>query len=234
MKEEVINLYHRGKELYDRGDFDGALDRFERLFEISDGFADARNMAGLIYHERGEHEKAIRCFETALKLNPNYTEVALNLTVICTEMGMYDRARRAYASARKTVPAAGKTLDPFVKGKLANMHADLAGIYHGLGIFEAAIDEYGKALNLRPDFADLRTKLGMVYRDCGEMEKAVAELLEARRLNPSYSPAGINLGIAYYSQGRTDEAKEVWKSVLEKDRNNRLALMYLRLTEKTG
>lgn len=230
MANKVAELYQQGKHHYDKGEKEQAMECFLELFGKSEGFADARNIAGLLYHGRGDFEKAVECFERALKINPNYTEASLNLAVTYNEMGRYKKAKEVYQSAQR---AAGKadSLDPFVKGKLANMHAEIGDVYAGIGFLESAIDEFKKALNMRPDFVDVRTKLGIAYRDRGDLNLAIRELKEAASINPAYAPASVNLGIAYYSDGDIEKAREEWASVIKKHPDNRLARMYLNLTE---
>ena len=225
MSNEITDLYAEGKAHYERGEMIDALRCFEELFKKSSGFADARNFAGLIYHDRGQFEKAVTCFETALKLNPNYTEVALNLAVTLMEMGEYDKAKQIEQSAQREK----ESIDPFVKGKIANKHAELGEIYQGIGFLESAIEEYRKSLNLRPDFVDVRTKLGNIYRDKGDIHNAIRQLTEAKQYRPNYTPAALNLGIVYYSQGETDLARDEWQSVIEREPDNKLARMYLNL-----
>lgn len=225
MSSEITDLYISGKMHYEKGEMKDALACFEELFKKSSGFADARNFAGLIYHDRGEHDKAIECFETAIKLNPNYTEVSLNLAVTLMECGQYDKAKEVELSAKREK----ETIDPFVKGKIANKHAELGDIYSGISFYESAIEEYKKALNLRPEFVDVRTKVGNIYRDMGDSHNAVRYFNEAKASNPNFLQAPLNLGILYYSEGKIDLAKKEWDFVIKKDPQNKLAGMYLSL-----
>ncbi len=225
MSSEITDLYISGKTHYEKGEMKDALACFEELFKKSSGFADARNFAGLIYHDRGEHDKAIECFETAIKLNPNYTEVSLNLAVTLMECGQYDKAKEVEVSAKREK----ETIDPFVKGKIANKHAELGDIYSSISFYESAIDEYNKALNLRPEFVDVRTKLANIYRDKGDTHNAIRQFTEAKESNPNFLHAPLNLGILYYTEGKIDLARKEWDIVIKKDPENKLAGMYLSL-----
>jgi len=186
MTDDTAGLYREGKNYYDKGETEEALSCFTRLFSKSSGFADARNMAGLIYSEKGDFENAVKCFEAAVKLNPNYSEASLNLAVTYNEMGKYSKAREIYKAAQKAACTKTESLDPFVKGKLSNMHAEIGDVYVGIGFLESAIDEYKKALNLRPDFVDVRTKLGVAYRDNGDVQDAVRELKLAKKTKAAF------------------------------------------------
>ena len=192
-------------------------------------------MLGVIYHAQGRFSDAEEAFEEALRLNPNYTEAALNLSVTYNDLGKYDARARGLRQGRLgTRVGQPRSLDPFARGKIANMHADLGAAYAGLGLYDEAVREYSKALELCPDFVDLRVRLGNVYRDMGMLDAAVAEFEDAKRLRPDYLPARIHLGVTLFSLGRKDAAIDEWQAVLEVDPNNKSARLYLRMVHDTN
>ena len=192
-------------------------------------FPDLYNMLGVIYHAQGRFSDAEEAFENALRLNPRYTEAALNLSVTYNDRGKYDRAREVYARAVSASVGQPNALDQFARGKLANMHADLGAAYAGLAMFDEAVREYAKALDLCPQFADLRVRLGNVYRDMGVHQAAIAEFEHAKRIRPDYAPAHIHLGVTLFSLGRVDAALAEWQAVLATDPTNKSAQLYIRM-----
>jgi tetratricopeptide (TPR) repeat protein len=186
-------------------------------------------MLGVIYHAQGRFQDAEDAFQRALELNPRYTEAALNLSVTYNDRGKYDQARDVYSRAVSSSVGQPNLLDRFARGKLANMHADLGAAYAGLAMFDEAVREYGKALDLCPEFADLRVRLGNVYRDMGVPEAAIGELEHAKRLRPDFLPARIHLGVTLFSLGRKEAALAEWKAVLEIDPNHKSAQLYIRM-----
>ena len=229
MKDDVKALLDQGRERYKTRDFPAAEKLLEAVLVSTPGFADVHNMLGLIFHEQGKFGKALESFLEAIKINPAYTEARLNLAVSYNDLGMYDEARAVFAQAKADNAAPGTAIDPFVKGKLANMHADLGDIYCEIQQYQPAVSEYRKALALRSDFSDIRTSLGKALREAGAKEESRRELLEAKRLNPGYAPAAIQLGVTLFSMGKITEAETEWKAVLHSDPNNAHAAMYLRL-----
>src|SRR5579863_3390194 len=135
----------------------------------TDRYADVHDMLGVVAHSRGNFIAAERHFERALAINPTYTEAALNLAVTYNDRGKYEAAREVYARIKGRPSGAVTGLDPFARGKLANMHADLAQAYADAGLPREAIGEYEKAVALCPEFADLRTKLGTLLRQVNEL-----------------------------------------------------------------
>src|SRR5882724_6087261 len=163
MDERTKQLLALGREHYERREFDKA-DYVLRDLALQDGFADVFNMLGVIAHWRGDLLAAQRYFEKAVERSPAYTEALLNLAVTYNDMGKYDAAREVHAQIRQLGNSGPVPMEPFARGKIANMHADLGRAYAEAGILSEAIEEYMKAVRLCPGFADLRTRLGNLYR----------------------------------------------------------------------
>lgn len=232
MEEELKRTFILGKEAFNNNEFVKAEKNFKAIIKKNKNYADVYNMLGLIYHEQGQFSKAQESFEKALELNPNYTDASLNLAVTYNDLGMYKEAKNIYHRAKKASEADAGELDPFVKGKLANMHSALGDAYREASLYDEAIGEYKKALMLRPKFIDIKTKLADGYREKGDLEKSVKEYIDAKKISKNYAPISVNLGIAYYTMGMLHKAKTEWESILSYDQNNKLARMYLRLTEE--
>ncbi|HEY3357344.1 MAG TPA: tetratricopeptide repeat protein [Polyangia bacterium] len=229
LDERQKQLLTLGREAYANREFDKAEGHLTQFLRENRGFADVCNMLGVIHHEQGRYAPAQQMFEEALRLNPGYTEAALNLAVTYNELGKYQEAREIYSRAMAKSKAEPRSLDPFARGKLANMHADLGSAYYDVGFYAEAVTEYRKALELCPTFVDIRTRLANTLRDQGKLEEAVVEFEMVRETNPSYLPARIHLGVTFYSLGRLEEAVAEWNEVLKLDPQSKSARVYLQL-----
>ena len=94
MDERIKELLSRGREHYQKREFDKADYLLREVVEHSDRFADVFDMLGIIAHSRGDLHAALRYFERAVTLNPAYTEALLNLAVTYNDLGKYEAARR--------------------------------------------------------------------------------------------------------------------------------------------
>ncbi|HVK72211.1 MAG TPA: tetratricopeptide repeat protein [Kofleriaceae bacterium] len=231
MSDRLQQLITLGREHYNAGEYDKAEPYLAQAVAAKPTFADVYNMLGVIYHAQGRFQDAEESFESALRINPNYTEAALNLSVTYNDRGKYDQAREIYARVVTNSYAASRNLDPFARGKLANMHADLGAAYAGLGLYDESVREYKNALELCPDFVDLRVRLGNVYRDMGQHHSAILEFEAAKRLKPDYLPARISLGVVLFSLDRKDEAVREWQEVVAREPRNKNATLYLRMVK---
>src|SRR5215470_17812301 len=234
MDNDLRRLIVLGREHYQAHDYDAAEKVLVQVLEKHRGFADIFNMLGVIWHGQGKMEDAQGAFEEALKLNPSYTEAALNLAVTYNDLGKYAEAREVYGKAIQRTRAAPRSLDPFVKGKLANMHADLGAAYAAHGLYPEAVREYHKALELCPTFGDLRTRLATVLRDSGDAVGAARELEIVKTTQPRYLPARLALGTTLYMLGRRDDATREWEAVLGVDPDNKAAKLYLSMAREGG
>jgi tetratricopeptide (TPR) repeat protein len=233
MNERVKQLLVLGREHYGKREFEKAEQMLRMVLEEEDRYADVHDMLGVIAHSRGNFLVAERHFERALEINPAYTEAALNLAVTYNDRGKYEKAREVYS--RIKVGAAGTTagLDPFARGKLANMHADIAQAYHDAGLIREAVREYEKAVGLCPHFADLQTKLGTLLRELNDLSSARKAYEAAIQAKPNYVPARLQLGVTLLSLGEPSAAEEHWKHVISLEPENSQAKMYLRMLERT-
>jgi tetratricopeptide (TPR) repeat protein len=229
MDDHLKQLLLLGREHYHNKEYEKAEYMLRQVADQVDQFADVHHMLGVIHHSRGEFEDAERHFERAVELNPNYTEAQLNLMVTYNDLGKYDAARKIYALMRDRGQEKGRETDPFAKGKIANMHADLAQAYQDIGMTLDAIRELEKATQLCPTFADLLTKLGVLYKDSGDNTRAREKFEAAKAANPKYIQARLLLGVLMLSAGEAEDAVSEFEAVVEQDPDNKSAQTYLRI-----
>jgi tetratricopeptide (TPR) repeat protein len=227
------NDYWIGKEAFEHQDYKKAEQYLTQVVKGGFEFADVYNMLGLIYHQHGKYEKAVHSFEKALEINPDYTDASMNLAVIYNDMGMLDKAKAVYldAQARAQTKASPRGLDPFSLGKLSNLHKDIADIYLSFGMYDEAVEEYMKALNLNPDFVDIRTKLGVALRDSQKYDDALTHLEQVVSERPDYIPAHLALALCHFKMGKTTEARESLATVMKLDPGNKIAALYLKMVK---
>jgi tetratricopeptide (TPR) repeat protein len=125
MDDRTKRLLQRGREHFQANQYDKASKALTPLARDRVPFADVYAMLGTIYYHKGRLLDAVAVFEEALRLNPGYTEAALNLSVTYNDLGKYDESKRVYARMIANRKNSGDPIDPFVKGKIANMHAEV-------------------------------------------------------------------------------------------------------------
>src|SRR4029078_7457849 len=96
--------------------------------------------------------------------------------VACSDLGKYGGAKAVYEKAMAASKRAPRELDPFAKGKIANMHADIGAAYRAVSLCEEAVGEYEQALALCRSFVDIRTQVENTRREMGDLTGAIREL----------------------------------------------------------
>jgi tetratricopeptide (TPR) repeat protein len=71
---------------------------------------------------------------------------------------------------------------------------------------DEAIEEMEQAVDLKPDFADLRFNLGSLYVDANRYDEAKKHFEHALSINPRFFKAKINLARALFNTGNADQA----------------------------
>lgn len=222
-----------GRDAFERGRYDEAIEELTRAVEQAPEFPDLHNSLGLALGMTGARDRAAASFQRALQLNPHYVEARLNLAIVYNEMGRYEDALREFRAEEHRDPDHAN-LSPDVRAYLAESHVLLGDTYRHLGLTVDAAQEYTKALKAAPQFLDIKNKLGAVYADMGLYEDAEAELAAALTQNPRYVEARVSLGVVYHRSGRTHRAREEWTRCLESDPGNVRARAYLELLERDG
>src|SRR3989338_5728373 len=138
MTEEIQETIARGKKCFETRQYTTAESLFRRVLKINAGYADLHNLLGVIHNHKGNFEGAMEYFKKALAINPNYTEALLNLAVLYNDLGKYQEAKALYGKLKKKDGQNKHDIEPVVKGKLSNLHANVGDIYSSVGLYANA------------------------------------------------------------------------------------------------
>ena len=94
------------------------------------------------------------------------------------------------------------------------------------GDFQAAIRDYSKVLEIRPDMVEAKANLGAALAHAGELDEAIA-IYNSVLPSLSYkTPVLLNLGLAYYKKGDFVHAQEQFAAVNKLEpSNSRVAIL---------
>lgn len=87
------------------------------------------------------------------------------------------------------------------------------------GDFDRAIDDYARAVELKPDYDDAYIKRGIAYGDKGEYDRETADHTKAIELRPEEAEAYCGRGFAYGQKGDFDRARRDFKKAVELDQH---------------
>jgi tetratricopeptide (TPR) repeat protein len=175
---DVYRKFDQALELEAKGRYTEAIALWDELLAADPDNPRALNNRGAALANAGRLEEAIRTYHRALELNPILFPAQKNLVRSLIAAGRIDEA----------IPR----LQSLLEG-----HAEEADLHNMLGRalamtrqFQEAAAEFGKAVELKPDFVEARFYQGMsFFYTPGKRQEALAAWREAIRVDPKCAPA---------------------------------------------
>ncbi len=234
MAGQPERLLARARERFTVQDYYGAVHLLEEIVESGRSFADVHHLMGVSLSLLGQHERALGEFQRALQLNPRYLEALIHQGLVLNELGREAEAEESFRRAAASVAPATNGLPAPVAARMANQHAELAEEYAEAGALDFAIEEYERALELGPEYHDLRYRMARLLLEAGrslEAREALEEVIQAR---PNFVDAEAALGLAHYLSGDGIGARDVWKACLARRPENARVEAYLAMLGRVG
>jgi tetratricopeptide (TPR) repeat protein len=147
-----------------------------RAISLAPDYANVYSIKAVYLALTRRADEALGAAEAGLALNPNIPYLYQARGLAENSLDRYERAKDDFDRAIRLSPR-----DPII----AFWHVDLGDAEINLGRFDAAIDEYRKALDMGLQAYFVHTNLAAAYAHAGKMDEAKVELTEARRLNPA-------------------------------------------------
>jgi protein O-GlcNAc transferase len=227
MDVSVAHLLGQARERFANRDYYGAAHLLEEIAGSGRAFADVHHLLGLCRSLLGQHERALEEFDRALTLNPRYIEAHIHRGIALLELGRLDDADAAFRQAAMHDAPTDTGFSRHVASQLANQHAGLGEAYAEAGALGEAVTQYSRAVDLGPDFHDVRYRLARLLLERGSALEAREHLERIVTANPEFVDARAALGLAHYLAGDPDAARLEWRAVLERRPGHARATAYL-------
>lgn len=161
----------------------------------------------------GKAAEAKAAFETLLTRYPGEPDLHLFLGIALLRLrdpeAAEDATKKAIALDPNHVEA--RTLLGWIESEI---HGDL----------DAAVEQYSKVVELRPDSWEAHNNLGVAFKRKGEADKAAASFSQALAIRPDYGAALSNRGWVFAEQNKWREARQDFEQALRFDPGNDGAL----------
>ena len=227
-------LLARARERFVVQDYYGAVHLLESVVDSGRAFADVHHLLGVSLSLLGQTDRALGELGRALELNPRYVEALIHQGLVLNELGRTDEAQEAFGLAAEHLAKPTAGLPAPVAAQLANRHADLAETYAAAGAVNRAIEQYQSALELGPEFHDLRYRMARLLLEAGRALEAREELDVVVAARPNFVDAAAALGLAHYLSGDAGGARSVWEDCLARRPENARVEAYLAMLERAG
>ncbi|HEX9168157.1 MAG TPA: tetratricopeptide repeat protein, partial [Roseiarcus sp.] len=158
-------------------DYDAkVLGQANRAISLAPDYPDVYSTKAIYLALTRRADEALGAADAGLALNPNIPYLYQARGLAENSLGRYEPAKADFERALRLSPR-----DPTI----GFWHVDLGDAEINLGRFDAAIDEYRKALDMGLQAYFVHTNLAAAYALAGKTEEAKTALAEARRLNPA-------------------------------------------------
>ena len=233
---EGCRLIDEGVELYNKSDFQSALDKWEKALKIfqenryNEGIFIALNNIGNVYHSLSKYEKALEFYTKALEIKRKIGDIKgecdtlNNIGVVYSGLGKYEKALDYYTKALEINRKIGD-----VNGEGDDL-GKIGKTYYSLNEYKKSLDYYTKALEIKRKIGDAKGEgvtlndIGLIYLHLDEYKKSLdyyAKALDIHRKIGNLQGEGAilgNIGIVYNSLGEYQKALDYHKKALEIDR----------------
>ena len=227
-------LLVRARERFVVQDYYGAVHLLESVVDSGRAFADVHHLLGVSLSLLGQSDRALDELDRALEINPEYVEALIHQGLVLNDLGRTDEAQDAFGRAAHHLAKPTAGLPTPVAAQLANRHAELGDTYAAAGAVSRAIEQYQSALELGPEFHDLRYRMARLLLEAGRPLEAREALDEVVRARPNFVDAEAALGLAHYLSGDAGGAREVWESCLARRPENARVEAYLAMLSRAG
>ena len=234
MAAQTERVLARARDRFAVQDYYGTVHLLEEIVAGGRAFADVHHLLGVSLSLLGQRERALTEFGRALELNPRYLEALIHQGLVLFEMGRDAEAEDSFRRASASVSAPSSGLPAPIAASLANQHAELAEAYAEAGALDRAVEQYQRALELGPDFVDLRYRMARLLLESGRSLEAREALEEVLRTRPNFVDASAALGLAHYLSGDALGARDIWKGCLKRRPENVRVEAYLAMLGRTG
>jgi len=111
-------------------------------------------------------------------------------------------------------------------------HNNLGDLYGRRGDFERAAEEFKRAIELKPGYADAYHNLANIYQQVGKREEAIENYQKAFQFNPNLWQSHLNLAAIYHSENNIEKVKQELEMVLKINPDNEQAQQALLMISK--
>lgn len=167
----------------------------------------ARGTAAL---KAGDYQTAIEAFGRAIDSGDHVIIALINRGIAYESSGQPERAVEDYGRALElTDPAPSDT-------QRAEIHNNRGVAYLAIDRKQqAAMEDFDKAIELRPDYAEAYANRGKIKIDREDYEEAIVDFDKAIELNPELAEAYGNRGLAYQNLSDDENATRDYTKAIE-------------------
>lgn len=188
-----------------RRNFQQALEDIQKIESLDSNDPELYLIKGLIFFGLKDYESAEASYKKALEIKSDYSEARYNLCGLYLKLDKLDNA----------IEQCEKASSDILYRSRDKALTSLGVAYFKKGDAQKAKEYYDKSLEINPALVYTHNELGKLYMSAGDYQRAVEEFKRATTGYELYDEALFNLGICYLKLGKTLEACESFRKVIE-------------------
>jgi tetratricopeptide (TPR) repeat protein len=195
--------YNLGNFYLNQSNVDEAIKCYVRALSLDTRFYLAYNALGLAHSMKGRLDEAAKSYLRCLEINPQFTEARNNLGTVYQEMNQLDKAEAEFKTALQDLTYQNRDLPYF----------NLARLYVLQNRLDEAMENVGKALQIRPRLAMAHNLRGLILEKRNDLAEAVAAYEQAVKIVPDDVLFNYNLAVACFKNADYAKAKEIFLKI---------------------
>ncbi len=214
-----------GNFLFDQGNYEEAIEYYNKALEMEPGYKWAWNNKGLALYNLKKYEESINCYDGAIKIDPDNVEAWNNKGVSLTYLNKFEEAIKCYDKAIK------------IDSNFIEAWNNKGDAFYFLERYEEAIEYYDNSIEVDPSLIWTSINKANALIRLGKNDEALelrSEIMDdiSEGINYPDDPSTfIALGDLYRDIGNYFEAEKTYKGVLDSDSNrldalSKLAFLY--------
>lgn len=194
--EEVRFSFLEGMKLLENKKYEEALDLFEKMLHLGENPEIYYNI-GYIKTVKGDYSAAIEAFSKATKLDRYFAKAYEAMGRAYKAIGRTEESAQSmkkaadiYMGTQKEEQAEG------ILNEILEQNPDTINVYNTLGVlyrkrgnYQAALEQYKKALKIHPDQPKVYYNIGRLHVDLKDLEQAKLSFAKALALDPDFKEA---------------------------------------------
>lgn len=199
----AIAYNNRGNAYNFNGQYEKALNDFNRAIEINPALELAYFNRGKIYEKLKDYNRAIEDFTNALNIQPAFVIGYVDRGAIYSRIGEYDKAYNDLSHALQLNP------------HLAEAYYNLGVLYFNLKDYNLALENYNKALDIDPYLSVAYVSKGDIYFIYGDVSRAMENYTKAIEIDTLNVDAYYNRAVTFTRLGNLEMALKDYDQVLK-------------------
>ena len=199
-----MSAYASAQDYLYQGNFDRALEQYEKAIEFDGEFGRAYSGMAVVYANQKEYERAEESYQQALRQLDRMTERERYRT-----LGSYylDISR----NNEKAIENYETLVDLYPADRAG--HANLALAYLYARDFDRAVEEGRKSIELEPNNLLQRTNYSMYLMYAGDFEESMVQASRVLEDNPRYGYARFTLARSAVGAGDLTTARKAYREL---------------------